>query len=69
MTMTPEHAERLGLLVDTLDNILYSAKLPLPAAVHVELLTEKIREARDELAAIVREATGEDPWETNPLAG
>lgn len=67
--MTEDHAERLGKLADSLDNMLYAAKLPVPPHMHVTVLTEKIRSARDEIAAIVREATGEDPWETNPLEG
>lgn len=67
--MTEDHAERLGKLADSLDNLLYAAKLPVPPHMHVTLLTEKIRSARDEITAIVREATGEDPWETNPLEG
>lgn len=67
--MTPEQAERLGKLADGLDACLFAAKLRLPPAVHLTALTEKIREARDEVVAVVREATGEDPWATNPLRG
>lgn len=67
--MTPEQADRLGRLADGLDAVLYSAKLPMPPAMHITALTEKIREARDEIAAVVREATGDDPWATNPLQG
>lgn len=68
-TMTPEHADRLGRLADSLDSILYSRKMPLPANFHLECFTNKIRETRDEIAAIVREATGSNPWETNPFNG
>lgn len=66
--MSPENAEKLGRLADQLDAMLYSALLPLPARIHIEAMTAKIREARDICAAIVREETGEDPWETNPFA-
>lgn len=67
--MTPEQADRLGRMADGLDAVLYSAKLPLPPALHLEALTSKIREARDEIVAVVIDATGENPWETNPLRG
>ena len=67
--MTPEQADRLGRLADGLDNVLYATQLPVPAQVHVGALQSKIRETRDEIVALVREVTGQDPWETNPLQG
>lgn len=68
--MTEDQAEQLGQLADRLDAVLYSAKMPgLPPQIHIEGLTGTIRDVRDELATIVREVTGEDPWATNPLAG
>jgi hypothetical protein len=67
--MTEEQAERLGVLADELDAVLYSVKLPLPPTLHIEAMTGKIRETRDTLASVVREATGGDPWATNPLRG
>ena len=67
--MTEEHAEQLGQLADSLDAVLFSVKLPLPPAIHLTALTEKIREARDTCAEIVRAETGDDPWATNPLRG
>lgn len=67
--MTPEHADILGRLADELDAVLYSAKLPLPPALHIEALTGKIREARNTIADVVRSETGEDPWATNQLRG
>ncbi len=67
--MTPEQAEQLGQMADRLDAILHTTRLPLPASTHVGGLSETIRDVRDELAEMVRDATGEDPWETNPLQG
>lgn len=67
--MTPENAENLGKLADELDAVLFSAKLPLPPQIHITALTEKIREARDVCAGIVRAETGDDPWASNPLRG
>jgi hypothetical protein len=69
MKMTPKQAERLGQIVEGCENALHVAKLNLPARIHVEGLSEKLREVRDEAASLVREITGEDPWETNPLRG
>lgn len=67
--MTEDHADRLGRTADALDAALYAAKMPLPPNIHIAGLTGAIQSARDEIAAIVREATGTDPWETNPLQG
>lgn len=66
---TDEHADELGRMADSLDACLYSAKMPIPDSIHVTGLTGIVREARDCIAKIVREATGEDPWKTNPLEG
>lgn len=67
--MDPDNAERIGKLADELDAMLYSAKMPLPPAIHLTALTEKIREARDVLVEVFRAETGEDPWADNRLAG
>lgn len=66
--MDPENAERLGKLADELDAMLFSARLPLPPAIHLTALTEKIRETRDAIVEIFRDETGEDPWADNRLA-
>lgn len=67
--MSPENAERIGKLADELDAMLYSAKMPLPSAIHVTALAEKIREARNVLVDVFRDETGEDPWADNRLVG
>ncbi|KQS95379.1 hypothetical protein ASG50_25480 [Rhizobium sp. Leaf386] len=67
--MKPENAEKLGVLADSLDAVLYSAKLPLPPATHLQALTETIRKARDHLVEVVKDETGADPWEDNSLEG
>lgn len=68
--MTEEQADRLGRIADNLDAALFATKLPgLPAQLHVEGLSGAIRSARDEIAALVREVTGDDPWADNPLEG
>lgn len=67
--MDAEQIERIGELADRLDAVLYAAKLPLPADIHLQGLQATIREVRDEIVEIVREVSGEDPWATNPLEG
>lgn len=61
--------ERLGKMADELDAILHITKLALPPKMHIEALTGKIREVRDELATMVCTATGDNPWADNPLEG
>lgn len=67
--MKDENAEKIAALADELDAILFSSKLPLPASIHIGALTTKIREARDTLAAVFKDETGDDPWADNPLNG
>ena len=67
--MTPEHADRLGRLADSLDAVLYAVRLPLSPNTHIEQLVREIRSARDEITKIVVAETGNDPWETNRLTG
>jgi hypothetical protein len=67
--ITDDQTEALGMLADKLDTALYAAKLPLPPQMHVEQLSNIIREVRDELATHVRDILGDDPWDTNPLSG
>ena len=67
--MKPENADKLGRLADSLDATLYASKMLLSPKTHVEALTAAIRNARDVCAQIVREETGENPWDTNPLEG
>lgn len=67
--MTEDHAERIGRLADALDAVLYATRLPMPAQLHLEALKDQVRSTRDELAKMHIEATGSNPWETNPHAG
>ena len=67
--MSPKNADRLGRLADELDAVLFSAKMPVAPKIHLDALVATIRAARDVCASIVREETGDDPWETNPLEG
>lgn len=65
--MTPENAETIGNLSDTLDNILHTAKLPLPASFHLVQLVAHIEVARDKLREVYKSETGENPWDHSYL--
>lgn len=64
--MTNDDFEELGLLVDQLDAVTYSAKLPVPAHIHVEGLLGTITDVRDKLKKFVIEKSGENPWDDSP---
>ena len=67
--MTDDQADRLGKIADDLDACLYPLRLNLPDAVKIEGLSGSMRTARDEIAKLVIEITGQNPWEDNPLEG
>jgi len=67
--MTDDQVERLGKLADSLDSGLYPLRMPLPDAMKITGMAGIVREARDEIAKLVVEITGENPWETNLLDG
>lgn len=67
--MKDANAEKIGTLADELDAVLFASKLPLPPQLHLISLTEKIREARDILATVFKDETGDDPWATCPHVG
>lgn len=65
--MTENDLEALGQIVDRLDAVTYSVKLPVPAEMHVKGLLGTIESVRDELKELVitriKEAGGSNPWE------
>lgn len=54
--------DRLAEAIDRLDNYWHASKIPLPAQLHAEQLANGIASVRDELKALYKELTGEDPW-------
>jgi hypothetical protein len=61
--MTDAKTEKLGQLIDRLDNLAHALKLPLPAELHVEGLKGPLPEIVAELKESFIEITGENPWE------
>lgn len=60
MTIDPE---RIGELADRVDSLVCAESLPFPEAVAKPARTQSLTKVRDDLRAIFKEMTGEDPWE------
>jgi hypothetical protein len=66
--MTEEQADEIGQLADRLDTILYSVKLPVSSAIHIQGMSGVIRDVRNELVRIVRANLSYDPWADQDFA-
>lgn len=64
--ITDEQLEQIGLLADKANNFTGAAQLPLPPHIHVEQLSSGMASLRDELRAVYRAVSGDDPWENHP---
>ena len=62
--MTKERAEQLGQLADKIDNLVSAMELPFPVNIHLNALKGSLPEISDELKKIVKDETGENPWES-----
>lgn len=64
--LSPDQWDQLGKMADRLDNLTYSAKLPLPANLHLKAILGNLEEMRDELRQFVVDGSGENPWQGQP---
>lgn len=64
--ITGDQLERLGQLADKVNNLHGALQLPMPAQFHVTQMERELLELRDDLRTLVREVSGEDPWEGEP---
>lgn len=55
--------EKLGLLIDGIDNLAHALQIPMPAHLHIEGLKESLPKKVKELKEVYIEITGENPWE------
>ena len=55
--------EKLGQLIDSIDNLSHGLNLPMPASFHVEQLKKILPDKVKELKEVYIEITGENPWE------
>lgn len=61
-----EQLERLGLLVDRLDNLRAGLNLPMPPQFHVSQMKGILEEVSADLKTIVVDLAGSNPWEGDP---
>lgn len=64
--MTEEQNEKLGLLIDRLDNCACALELPFPDRMHVESLKSLLPEIVSGFKKQFVDITGENPWEGEP---
>ena len=69
MKASSDVMERLGQLADKADNFCHAAQIPLSPRIHITALRGGMEDIRDELRAIFREVTGDDPWADEPMSG
>lgn len=55
--------EKLGLLIDQLDNLSHALNFPLPAQMHVDQFKSLLPITVKELKGVFVEISGENPWE------
>lgn len=55
--------EKLGQLIDSIENLVYGLELPMPPAFHVDRLKEILPEKVKELKEVFVEIVGENPWD------
>lgn len=58
--------EKLGRLIDELDNLAHALKIPFPADMHVSTLQAALPEKVKKFKAAFVDLTGENPWEFHP---
>lgn len=61
--MSQENLEKLGQLIDRLDNLMMASKLPLPATLHLEGILPALPEIRAEIMEVYTDEGGENVWE------
>lgn len=58
-----ENFEKLGELIDSLENLSCALNLPLDNKIHVDQLKILLPEKVEELKKLFVEITGENPWD------
>ena len=61
-TIMTEQQEKLGQLIDRLENLSSALNFPLPDKMHVEAFKEALPELVVKLKESFTEITGENPW-------
>ena len=58
-----DNFEKLGILIDELDNLAHALKLPLSPHIHVEQIGIALPDKVKRLKEIYIEITGDNPWD------
>jgi len=54
--------EEFGEVINTVDNLLGSLEIPMPAEFHVKQMKRELKEVSDKLKRIYVEEEDENPW-------
>lgn len=57
-----EAFEKLGSLIDEIDNLAHALQIPMSAEMHVDQLKKLLPEKVEALKKSYEEITGENPW-------
>lgn len=60
--VTEEQLDKLGRLVDRIDNLIHAGMLPISDALRGKALQESLPDVHSELKALYVEIAGDDPW-------
>jgi hypothetical protein len=58
--------EKLGKLVDRIDNLVHAEAIPMPEAIRVIALSKILPDVHSELKSLYVEIAGDDPWADPP---
>lgn len=58
-----EAKEKLGELINSLDNLAHALKMNIPESIHVQAMRKLLPEKVKEFKEVYIELTGENPWE------
>jgi len=61
-TVTEAQLEKLGHLVDRIDNLVHAGDIPMLDATRVKSLAEALPDLHSELKTLYVEISGDDPW-------
>lgn len=61
--MKDDNLEKLGLLIDKLDNFTVAMSMPLPDRIHIESIKTLLPEMREEVLDVYTDEGGENVWD------
>ena len=61
--MKEEDIEKLGLLIDKLENLIQAMTMPLPDSIHIQGIKPALPEILNEVKAVYLDEGGENWWD------